>query len=392
MITKAEYEERRIKLQDEVNKQKLDAFLVSSEESIYYLTGVSYIPFERPFFIIFWSNDNPTFIVPALEKEHMRNSELGDVIDYWEFPSPSGIGWSDKLIKLLNKTAKLGVEPSLRLDIAKILDDFSPKPIPLVETLRLIKSETEIKMLKRASHYADILMSKIISTSYYGASVLESFSQGRGVQAQVLKEGNFEPLTTDIVGATWPAPFSSQPHGIPDISDKMGEGPLVTISSARVNGYAAEVERTYFVKKPSEKNKKIYQDMMDARTIGFEKVKPGVKCSDLDKEIKKYLKDLGHEDYLLHRTGHGLGLGAHEGPWIAEGSKDVLQENMVISIEPGIYIPEIGGFRHSDTVLITKEGNKSLTKYPDDLQSLTITSLKPLKRIKGKMVRSVIGI
>ncbi|MFW9852985.1 MAG: M24 family metallopeptidase, partial [Candidatus Thorarchaeota archaeon] len=138
--------------------------------------------------------------------------------------------------------------------------------------------------------------------------------------------------------------------------------------------------------------KKIYNDMLNARAIGFEKAKPGVKCSELDIEIKKYLKDLGYEDYLLHRTGHGLGLGAHEGPWIAEGSEDVLQENMVISIEPGIYIPEIGGFRQSDTVLITKEGNKSLTKYPDDLQSLTITALKPFKKIKGKIIRRVIGI
>jgi len=115
-------------------------------------------------------------------------------------------------------------------------------------------------------------------------------------------------------------------------------------------------------------------------------VKPGARCSDVDAAANGYLREQGYGDYLLHRTGHGLGLGNHEGPWVAEGSEDVLRKNMVISVEPGIYIPAIGGIRHSDTVLVT------LTVYPTDLDALTITASKPLQRLKGKIIRKAVGI
>ena len=102
-------------------------------------------------------------------------------------------------------------------------------------------------------------------------------------------------------------------------------------------------------------------------------VKPGIECADIDVAANGYLKERGYGDFLLHRTGHGIGLSNHEGPWLAEGNEEILQEDMVISIEPGIYMPDIGGIRHSDTVLVTKDGAESLTKYPTDLESLMIS-------------------
>src|SRR5262249_687085 len=94
----------------------------------------------------------------------------------------------------------------------------------------------------------------------------------------------------------------------------------------------------------------------------------------------------------LHRTGHGIGLGNHEAPWLAEGSELRLAENMVVSIEPGIYLPGVGGVRHSDTVLVTTDGPEPLTRHSTDIESLTIEGWKPLRRLIGWAVRGRLGI
>jgi Xaa-Pro dipeptidase len=378
VITQEEYALRRKKLQRKVADQKLDAFLVSSAESIYYLTGTFYVQQERPFFIVVWPDAAPELVVPALEKVHMQKAGIGNVKDYWEYPSPKGLGWSDKLLSLLAKVSRLGVEPTLSLEIAERFEGFSTEPYPLVEHLRLVKSPAEIAMIRNAARYADLGMERVLTLSYYGATALEIFSQGRAVQIQVLKDGEFEPSTSMFLTAAWPAPLSSQPHEIPKINDKLKDGPLVAMSFLRVNGYAAEVERTYFHRSPTLKVKEAFEAMQEARERAFAIVKPGVKCADVDVAANGYLKERGYGDCLLHRTGHGIGLGNHEGPWVAEGNEEILQENMVISIEPGIYMPDVGGVRHSDTVLVTKHGAESLTKYPTDLKSLMILRKKPL--------------
>lgn len=132
--------------------------------------------------------------------------------------------------------------------------------------------------------------------------------------------------------------------------------------------------------------------MLKARELAFSMVRPGAICGEIDEAVYHYLSAKGYEKYLLHRTGHGIGLGNHEGPYIARGSEDILEENMVISIEPGIYIPEIGGFRHSDTLLITANGYEVLTHYPSDMDSLTLTAVKPLRRLMGKVISHSLGL
>jgi len=94
--------------------------------------------------------------------------------------------------------------------------------------------------------------------------------------------------------------------------------------------------------------------------------------SEIDKKVRKYISENGYGDCIIHRTGHGLGITGHEAPYIAEGYDRVLEPGMVISIEPGIYIPGVGGFRHSDTVLITDEGYIKLTKAPEELDEVII--------------------
>jgi hypothetical protein len=117
---------------------------------------------------------------------------------------------------------------------------------------------------------------------------------------------------------------------------------------------------------------------------------------EIDGAVNAFLQsqypDYQTEDGRLHRTGHGIGLGNHEAPWVAEGSEDRLAENMVISVEPGIYIPGLGGVRHSDTVLITGTGYEPLTRLPTGPSALTIRGWRPFARAKGWLLRRALRL
>lgn len=121
-------------------------------------------------------------------------------------------------------------------------------------------------------------------------------------------------------------------------------------------------------------------------------LKAGVIAEEVDFASKHFLEMQGFKENILHRTGHGIGLGNHEGPFLAEGDKTMLKENMVVSIEPGIYIEEIGGFRHSDTVRITKDGYEIMTNCPDNIESLCFTKPKLLQKLKGAVIKKIYGI
>ena len=124
-------------------------------------------------------------------------------------------------------------------------------------------------------------------------------------------------------------------------------------------------------------------------------VKPGQSCQEIDAVVNQFLKEEGFdgEEQRLHRTGHGFGLGAHEAPWIAEGSEYILERNMVISNEPGIYKSGIGGVRHSDTIRVTEDGYECLTKAPTDMADLTFVGKGTFsQRLRGKLVRKALKI
>jgi Xaa-Pro dipeptidase len=395
MITKDEYGQRVARLKAGIEASNLDAYIVSEPENIYYFTGASYKAQERPFFIIVRPVDAPVFLVPKLEESHMTKAQIGEVVTYWEYPSPLGRRWIDKIGDVLAGIGKVGVEPDLSVENfhrLNALDGCSPVVADLAANLRLEKSPAEIAMIREAARYADRGMALMMAAAYYGISVLEMFALSKKLQLDVIKTGEFDPLQTEFLTATWPAPFSAKPHGVPPIKGKLKDGPLAAMCYLRVNGYAAECERTFFLAPPDKKQREMFAAMQAARRRAFEMVKPGARCADVDAAAMGFLKEKGYGDFLLHRTGHGIGQGNHEGPWVAEGGDHVLAENMVISVEPGIYIPDIGGVRHSDTVLVTQDGYECLTTYPDDLESLTILETRLIKKLKGKTVQRYLGI
>jgi Xaa-Pro dipeptidase len=395
MISKSEYSERLKRLQERMTD--LDVFIVTSRESIYYLTGAGFEPLERPFFLLVPKSGPPTLITPMLDRDHLgkaHNVEPANIKFYWDYPAPTGRGWRDILLELLNSRAIIGVEPSLRMEIRTALSE-NVRVLPLIEELRMIKTPAEIDMIRRAARYADTAVRHLVSATYFGSSVAEGVARSRHVTAAMIRETpDFEPADSSVLMATWAAPRSSQPHSIPALTDKTLEGPHVALAVTRCNGYTAECERTFFTSTPKGWPLAAFKAMMAVRDLAISLVRPGVSCSELDKSVTDFLRAEGYfgEEVRLHRVGHGFGLGNHEAPWISEGSEDVLQENMVISIEPGIYDKHEGGVRHSDTILVTRSGPEMLTRFPDKLDDLLVKGPRLGARIQGALVKRALKI
>ena len=393
-ISKSEYKQRIQLIQDKIKTSQIDSLVISEEEDIYYLTGLTYKSLERLFLLVIKEN-NVSFIVPKMELAHLKKVDnVNEIESYWEYPAQKPERWKDILLEKVRDSKLIGIGGKTPFEISAFLTSVNLKTVEnsILEQHRWIKSNAEIQLIKQASKYCNFSINELNKNAYFGMSELEVFSIGRSIQQKVIKETPFDYLATNILVAAWPSRISYQPHGIPKVSDVLVEGSHISLAFLRVNGYSAELERTFFTSKPTKEQEEAFELMMEARRRSYAILKSGTIAEDVDLAAKQILIDQGLKENLMHRTGHGIGLGNHEGPYLAEGDKTVLKENMVVSIEPGIYIEGVGGFRHSDTVLITKNGYEILTNCPDDIKSLTFTNSKPLQKLKGNIVKKMYGI
>jgi Xaa-Pro aminopeptidase len=147
---------------------------------------------------------------------------------------------------------------------------------------------------------------------------------------------------------------------------------LVTGASAPVWGYLSELERTMFLGEPNSEQRRMFEHMKALQEVAFDAIRPGARCSDVDTAVRAYFDENDLMPYWRHHTGHAIGLRYHEGPFLDTGDHTEIRPGMVFTVEPGLYTPELGGFRHSDTVLVTSDGIEILTYYPRDLESLVI--------------------
>ena len=254
-ISPAEYCQRLTDLQWEVAANGLELLIVTSFESIFYLTGAGFEPLERPFFLLVQPDRPPTLLVPKLDQAHMSKAvgiEPENIYSYREYPAPQNCGWSNRLREILPTYGQIGMEPTVRREITDELRDYSMRTVSLVEQLRLVKSRAEIAMIRRAAMYADFGVERLLAASYYGAMVAEGFAETRTVSAKIIREvENWDALTTKVLMATWAASRSAMPHSVPKLQDQLNVGPHVALVLTRVNGYSAESERTYFTAPPS---------------------------------------------------------------------------------------------------------------------------------------------
>ena len=392
-MLKQELLNRMDRLQKAMETHSLDSYIITAEEDIWYFTNITYKPEERPFFLIVSPNQQPVLVVPKLEEAHVYKGILDcKVITYWDYPSPVGENWYEVLNDFIKRFGRTGLEDNVKVEVFLKIKAMELIPSQLIVEQRKVKSPYELEKIRWSARISDRAMEMIFKSIYKGASVIEPFALSRSIQTDLIQTKQFDPVSTSLLTAVWPAPISSMPHSIPNLNDRLGEGPNVAMAYFRINGYASECERTLFLEKPTKEEEELFHHMMNARQRSLRVLKAGVRAADVDSEARNYLVKNGLRENLLHRTGHGVGLGNHEAPYVAEGSNEILEENMVITIEPGIYIDGVGGYRHSDTILVTKEGYELLTTAPVELSDVIIKRSNTIAKIKGNITKRYLKI
>jgi Xaa-Pro dipeptidase len=163
-----------------------------------------------------------------------------------------------------------------------------------------------------------------------------------------------------------------QPHGLLHTRGLQRGDVLVTGAGADVGGYNSELERTMIIGEPTPEFEHYFDRMLQLQQTAFDAIRPGRTLGEVETEVSAAFADLGVAEFQRHHTGHGIGLEGHEWPFVDKGSDDVIEEMMVLTIEPGIYVSGLAGFRHSDTVVVRADGVERLTYYPRDLQSMIV--------------------
>ena len=241
------------------------------------------------------------------------------------------------------------------------------KMVPLegvMGNLRKIKDEEEIKMIEKAALIADHAFDHILKFIKVGmketdvALELEVFMKRQGASG----------LSFDSIVAS--GVRSSLPHGV--ASDKIiEEGDFVTLDFGCVyEGYCSDMTRTFVMGKASEKQKEIYSIVLDAQINALEAIKPGITGVEVDRIARDIIKEKGYGNCFGHGLGHGVGLEVHEAPRLSPLGHETLRPGMVVTDEPGIYVPGFGGVRIEDLVVVTETGCRTLSKSPKDLIEL----------------------
>jgi len=367
---------RLARVRQEMEAQGLDAYVVASPDNVFYLTNFANFVHERPFILVVARSEALRFLVPRLEVPHVRARAVGsvEIVTYPEFPAQVGQTWEDHLRPLLPEGGRIGVESTCPLHVYEATRGERVRT-DVVDDVRLVKSEYE---LGRIAYGCDLLSDahgRLLAGAAPGKSLSEVVNELSGTMLQRILSDlpSTNVLATRLTSAFQPPSVSHDPHNFTDINMIMEVGgPHVSVINCVINGYGAEIERTFFLGHVPEEARRPFHVMMEARRLVMELTVPGAVMGDVDRSVNAVFENAGYGEFLLHRTGHGIGVTGHEGPFLADGDEREIRPGMVFTVEPGVYIPGVGGFRHSDTVVTTEDGNLSLTRGPIEVEELTL--------------------
>ena len=378
------YQRKISQVQQKMKERKLNALVLLDATNVIYTTGYFHLHTERPLAALIPESGEPALFVPELESDQVKLWWVKDYESYFDFPGPvNRVRWIfERVAKRGFGDGRIGVEEPTP-GLMQHMKEGAPQATivdagDLVENLRWIKDEDEIRIMRRAMYFADF-------TVHAGRDFVQH--NGGATEDQILKASadavadKMSKELSDVVGVGIDAPFgglvpfgkrSAFPHAIPS-KDRLKPGDaLIMIFGAQIGGYNVECERSFSVGKPTDYAKHLYDAMLAAHDAGAENLKEGAVAEEVDKKSLDQIRKAGFEKFLKHRTGHGIGLESHESPWIAEGDKTVLREGMTFSCEPGVYDPDWGVFRHSDTVVVRKDKGEILNSYPTRLADMII--------------------
>jgi Xaa-Pro aminopeptidase len=225
----------------------------------------------------------------------------------------------------------------------------------VVEKVRQIKDKAEISSIRTAQKFTE---AAVVETLTAWEDGLES---GLAIELEVKLRRSTDGPSFEIIVAS--GAHAALPHARPR-RVRVDEDLLLIDIGSRVDGYCSDMTRTYLGPNASDEMRRVHAAVLEALEAGCEAVGPGVRCADVDKVCRDVLDGYGYAQYFTHSTGHAVGLDIHEMPAFSPTSEDVLEPGMVMTVEPGVYLPGVGGVRIEDMVLVTGTGNENLTALP----------------------------
>ncbi len=363
MTTEARYD----KLYALMRRAGLDLLALIPGPNHRYLTGAAHYVLERPIVTFYAPGRGPIAVIPELEIPlFKRHPDPAELIAYTDAEGYEG-AFRSALDRIGARGKTIGVEGLfMRFFEGEIIRQAEPSAAvidatePLAE-LRMHKDADEVAALRRAIEISERALGATFDAVAVGMSEIE---------AAAILEDRIRALGGDGLsfGTILHAGGNTAlPHSGPlDYRIQHGD-PLIVDFGATYNGYCADITRTVFVGDASEEQREFYAVAQAANEAGRRAARPGATCESVDIAARQVFIDAGYEHLIRHRTGHGLGLEAHEAPYIVMGNQRILAPGMVFTVEPGIYRMGAIGVRIEDNMLITAEGAESLTTFARDL-------------------------
>lgn len=393
-IKSSEYRQRVEALLGHIEEEQLSGVVLFDNSYILYYTGFAFIPTERPIALVVNQKGEKALFVPRLEVEHAQSVALaGGQIDrvehYVEYPFQR-----HPMQHFKHVLAELGVGGKYGSDQdgypwvlgyqGPALSELTGQPprrvSTWIESRMMVKSPAEINLIRESIRWGNLAHTLLQRYTRVGATETE-------VSLRASMEATLAML--DAIGPIYRAQSAFEsgpgagyrgqigrnaaiPHALANNITFQPGDVLVSGASAPVWGYNSELERTMIIGPASDAQKRLFDHMLALQELAVQNLRPGATCADIDRVARGYFETNHLMPYWKHHTGHAIGLRYHEGPFLDLGDVTELQPGMVFTVEPGLYHPDLGGFRHSDTVAITPDGCEVLTYYPRDLASLTI--------------------
>jgi Xaa-Pro dipeptidase len=349
------------RLRKAIDRANLKGLIIVPGPNSRYLTGVNSMLLERPFMLFVPSEGEVHLVAPELESGPYRSCPVPMRIHSWTDSSGSAGAIRDA-VKGLGGRGRWGLDGRLPfrffLPLRKQFDVEFVDGEPVMRSLREVKDSTEVKLLRESM--------KRLSASFLGfpglmdAGITE-LDLAKRVSDLIYSKGAMPGIELIVQSGV----RTADPHGLAS-RKKIARGePVILDLASTYDGYYADITRTFCIGKSPEVEK-VYEHVLEANLKACRKVREGVQVGEVDAAAREHLKKVGLEKYFTHRTGHGLGLEVHEPPYIIEGGKERLSNDMFFTVEPGAYLPGKFGVRIEDNVTVTKGDGVVLTDPPKE--------------------------
>ncbi|WP_208588379.1 M24 family metallopeptidase [Gracilibacillus suaedae] len=351
------------KLKNVLKQENIDGLLITSPINRRYITG-----FTGTSGVALITSSDAIFVTDFRYMEQASDQVNG--FDIKEHKGPIQDTIAELVESLQIKTIGFEKDDMTYGLYEKYNESIKANLIPangLIEKLRLIKDRDELNIIKDACKIADDAFDHILNYIKPGVKEIDISNE---LEFFMRKQGATSSSFDIIVASGY---RSALPHGVASAKE-IQSGELVTLDfGALYKGYASDITRTLAVGNISEELETIYQTVLEAQLKGVEGIKAGITAKQADALTRDHIDQKGYGKYFGHSTGHGLGLDVHEMPGLSFRSDAVLEPGMVVTVEPGIYVPHVGGCRIEDDILITEDGNERLTHSPKDLIRLSVS-------------------